>query len=162
MRSITRITELKSKEFVKVSEDVTGSDVYYFTLSESKGSKYPASEGWDKVTYFTNRKVRLKINPSVGKQFVYVLSNPSMPELLKIGYTAKAIDKRISQLNSSTSVAEGFHCEWMFPCYNAVQLEGEVHKYLDSFRVNRGREFFRITLEEARDVIERLGKKYTA
>ena len=50
----------------------------------------------------------------------------------------------------------------MFPCYNAVQLEGEVHKYLDSFRVNKGREFFRITLEEAKDVIGRLGKKYIA
>jgi hypothetical protein len=83
-----------------------------------------------------------------------------MPELLKIGYTAKPINTRILQLNSSTSIPEGFQCEWMFACYNAVQLEGEVHKFLDSFRVNKGREFFRITIEEAKDAIEMLGEKY--
>ena len=47
-----------------------------------------------------------------------------------------------------------------FASDNAIDLEAEVHEYLSSYRVKNNREFFKLTLEEARTAIEKLGLKY--
>jgi hypothetical protein len=39
-------------------------------------------------------------------------------------------------------------------------MEGEVHHALEKYRVNSQREFFQIELEEAKEVIEKIGKNY--
>ena len=39
-------------------------------------------------------------------------------------------------------------------------LESEVHKHLDTYRVSNKREFFTISVKEAQEIIEELGKKY--
>ena len=39
-----------------------------------------------------------------GDQWVYVLSNPSSPGLLKIGYTKKQPEERAKQISSATGV----------------------------------------------------------
>ena len=152
---ISRISPESALEYLSVEEDVLNSPVYYFTLTPSTRGK-----GWESVTYYTNRSKGLTSTPSVDKQYVYVLSNPSMPGLLKVGYSKNNPHKRVKQLDRSTSIPTGFKVEWSYPCYNAIQLEGEVHKVLDSYRVNRGREFFRISLQEVKETVERLGEKY--
>ena len=41
-------------------------------------------------------------------------------------------------------------------------MEREVHKALDYCRVSSDREHFRINLEEAKEIITRIGKLYTS
>jgi hypothetical protein len=94
---------------------------------------------------------------------VYILSNPSIPGLVKIGFTKNRPSKRVKEINAATGVAMDFVVEWAFPCFNAHDLEKEVHAYLQSegFRTNNRKEFFNITLEQAKAVIERIGEPYT-
>jgi len=158
--SIKRITQKEAEDFIKVTEDYTGASAHYFTLTPSTNSQYPAEEGWDDVTYYTNRSKTLQFQPGTGKQYVYILTNDTMPGLVKIGYTKNDPSKRARQINAATGVAMDFNVEWAYPCYNGFELEQEVHRYLDSFRLNKNREFFRMTVDEAKSVVERLGKRY--
>ena len=131
--SLKRITKEEAEEFISVEEDFTNSTPLYFTLTPSSDTVYPSEEGWEDVTYYTNRSKTLKFEPGAGKQYVYILTNDTMPGLVKIGYTKNDPSKRAQQ---------------------------KVHTYLDSFRLNKNREFFKMTVEEAKSVIERLGKRY--
>ena len=155
-----RLTEVEAEELIKVSDDYTDSPSIGFTLTPSTDTQYPASEGWEDVTYYTNRSKTLLFEPGTGKQYVYILTNDTMPGLVKIGYTKNDPGKRAKQINAATGVALDFNVEWAYACYNGFDLEQEVHNYLDSFRVNKNREFFRMSIEEAKSVIERLGKRY--
>jgi len=59
---------------------------------------------------------------------VYVLSNPTMPGYVKIGFTDKTPEERAIQLSRSTGVILPFKVEWAFHCYNAEALEKEMKK----------------------------------
>lgn len=78
--------------------------------------------------------------------FVYVLGNPSMPGIYKVGYTERSPSLRRDELSRSTSVP----CEFNLICYaeyhNARDREQEIHRELDRFRVSRDREFFKCDL----------------
>lgn len=80
--------------------------------------------------------------------FVYVLSNPSMPGLLKIGSTEKLPTERANQLYS-TGVPEPFVVEFAIWCKDHRQVEAEVHEELEGFRASSNREFFRVAEDEA-------------
>ena len=81
--------------------------------------------------------------------------------MYKIGYTShENVDKRVKQLSRSTSVATPFKLEWAFRCFNAERLEGEVHQALSGHRISKDREFFAISLNEAKETVEDLGQKY--
>ena len=153
---IKRITEEYAQGLIKVSEDQTDTEATYFTLTPSE-----KGDGWEDVTYYTARSNRLTYTPDTSKQYVYVLTNPTIPGMVKIGYTKNAPSKRVKQINASTGVAQDFEVAWAFGCYNGIELEQEVHRYCESFRVNNKREFFRMTVDEAKAVIERLGERYT-
>ena len=155
-----RLTQVQAQELIKVSDDYTDSPSIGFTLTPSTDTKYPSEEGWESVTYYTGRSKTLKFEPGTGKQYVYILTNNTMPGLCKIGYTKNDPGKRAKQINAATGVAMDFNVEWTYSCYNGIELEGEVHSYLDQFRVNKNREFFQISVEEAKSVIERLGRRY--
>ncbi len=157
---LKRISIEEAQQFVAVDNDFTGAEPSYFTISPSPGTRYPASSGWESVTYYTNRSRTLQYAPNSDKQYVYILTNESMPGLCKIGFTKNMPDKRAKQINASTGVALDFMVEYAYPCYNGHDLEQEVHGYLDSYRVNKHREFFRISVEDAKSVIERLGQRY--
>jgi hypothetical protein len=77
--------------------------------------------------------------------FVYILSNPSMPGLLKIGSTEKLPTERAVQLYS-TGVPEPFKVEFAVWCENHRETETEIHEELEEFRIGDGREFFRTSV----------------
>lgn len=158
--SIQRITKEQAEGLIKVTDDYTGTEAKYFTLTPSTDPRYPVEEGWDDVTYYTPRSKSLQFEPGTGKQYVYILTNETMPGLVKIGYTKNDPSTRAKQINAATGVAMDFNVEWAYPCYNGLDLEQEVHRYLESFRLNKNREFFKMTVEEAKSVVERLGKRY--
>ena len=126
----------------------------YYTIT-------PSDSEWDIVTYFTGRKRAKYINRvSDYDSWVYVLSNPSMPGYLKIGFTSLTPEERATQLSKTTSLPLPFKVEWAFHCYNGEQLEKEVHRHLESSRIMGNREFFFFYLEEEKVVINKFGQNY--
>ena len=85
--------------------------------------------------------------------FIYVLSNAAFPNLLKIGKSSKdPTTDRIQELNS-TGVPTPFNCEYYIFCENFNEIELAVHKRLSDLRYNPNREFFRISILDAVEVI---------
>ena len=76
--------------------------------------------------------------------YVYILSNAHMPGLVKVGFTTRAVEERVAELNSGTAVPAPFVIEAIFPSGDPERHEQEVHDRLASTRLP-GREFFRIT-----------------
>ena len=156
--SLTRISIEEAKGYIPLKENYGNKGVEYakyFTLTPSERGK-----GWDKVTYYTAKKVGLYSNKGEGDQWVYILSNPTTPDLLKIGYTKKTPDERAKQISSATGVALPYKVEWAYKCFNGEIIEREVHHKLENYRVNRQKEFFQISLEEAKQAVNLIGNKY--
>lgn len=80
--------------------------------------------------------------------WVYVISNPSMPGIVKIGMTSVNVPRRLAQLSSGTSVAMPFELEWSGWFDDCVKAESLAHDQFRERRIN-GREFFKISPEEA-------------
>ena len=87
---------------------------------------------------------------------VYLLTNPVMPGLVKIGMTAQEdIDKRMKE-RYTTGVPVPFECQ--FACKvkkgDCAKIEKALHKAFAPQRINANREFFRIQVEQARAILE--------
>lgn len=91
--------------------------------------------------------------------YVYVLSNPSMPGIVKIGRTFRDPRARAAELSGATGVPMPFKIEATVSTWNCVWLEKLVHIDLRRRRVNANREFFRCTIEEALEATETASKK---
>lgn len=153
---LRRITLEEAKKYVPYTDDFSGAEREYFTLH-----KDPEDIEWDIVTYYTSRKEDLYVNrEGDGDSWVYILSNPSFPNLIKIGSTGKQPEERAKQISRGTGVPTEFEVEFAFRCFNAEALEMEIHKYLRSKRIRRDREFFQMEISEAITSIKSLGKKY--
>jgi len=81
--------------------------------------------------------------------WVYIMSNPVLPEILKIGFTSGDPEARRAELSRSTSIPEPFKIEDGLRCAQGRKVEREVHKALSDCRVNDRREFFRCSVGEA-------------
>lgn len=91
----------------------------------------------------------------MSKGFVYILSNPSMPGLLKIGKTTRDVGQRASEL-WQTGVPTPFVVEREFYSPNCDELEARAHEEFSEFRVSQGREFFRSNPAEVELVLCKL------
>jgi hypothetical protein len=82
-------------------------------------------------------------------EIVYVLTNPAMPSLVKIGRTSgQDANVRIGQLYT-TGVPVPFKLEYACKVPNPVEVEQAMHIAFGPHRVNPKREFFRIEPEQA-------------
>ena len=128
----------------------------YFTL-------IPSSRGgeWEDVKYFTSRK-KLSYTNRDGDHdsWVYVLSNPAQPGILKIGYTSNTPEERARQLSNATGVALPYVVEYAYSCWNGLELEKDIHERLNEYRLTKQREFFQMDLEEAKEIIGEIGESY--
>ena len=87
---------------------------------------------------------------------VYLLTNPVMPGLVKIGMTTQEdIDKRMKELYT-TGVPVPFECK--FACKvkksDCRKIEKALHKAFEPQRINQNREFFRINVDQAQAILE--------
>jgi len=80
--------------------------------------------------------------------YVYILSNPSMPNLVKIGKTRRGGRHRAKEIYQ-TGVPTPFTLEYEVYTHDCDALEYYVHECLDKFRVNQSREFFELDVIEA-------------
>lgn len=82
-------------------------------------------------------------------KIVYVLTNPAMPGLVKIGYTTQLdANTRISQLYT-TGVPFPFDLRFACKVPNAEEVEKALHIAYAPHRVNPKREFFKIDADQA-------------
>ena len=91
-------------------------------------------------------------NPKAG--YLYVISSPSLPDMVKIGVTRRLNPSiRVKELSSSSLP---FPFELNAYCFNndAFELESNVHNYFDAYRVSPNREFFYVPIEQAIDVLK--------
>lgn len=87
---------------------------------------------------------------------VYVLRNPAIPGLLKIGMTKRAkLDSRVQELSMSTGVPMPFQVVYSVKTKKPRELECAVHQRLTRWRVNSRREFFSCPLWMAKRAIRK-------
>ena len=85
---------------------------------------------------------------------VYVLTNPAMPGLVKIGKTSRgSVDARLSELYS-TGVPVPFDCAFAGRIEDEVKVERAFHLAFGPYRINPKREFFQIEPEQAIALLE--------
>jgi T5orf172 domain len=77
--------------------------------------------------------------------YIYCLSNPAMPGLLKIGYTEKTVEERVKSLYS-TGVPMQFVIELKKYVYEPRKKEQYLHMLFTQYRCDKKREFFAIPL----------------
>lgn len=94
-------------------------------------------------------------------EIVYVLTNPAMPGLVKIGFTTQdEAKKRIDGLYT-TGVPFPFKIEFVCKVPNAAQVEAALHTAFGPQRVNLKREFFQIDPTQAIAILKLLHEEET-
>src|SRR5689334_14829443 len=89
---------------------------------------------------------------------LYCLSNPSIPDLVKIGFTRGSIEERMKQLYS-TGVPTPFTLVYKVAVRNPIEREQEAHRCLGSLRCSTKREFFQFREQCEKDMIRELFKR---
>lgn len=87
--------------------------------------------------------------------YVYILINPAMPGLLKIGCTKRSPEERSRELSGSTGVPLDFQIAYEIYTSDMNELENKIHLILDGYRINRNREFFKYDLSLAINLIRK-------
>ena len=101
------------------------------------------------------------------KGYIYIMTNPSFPEFVKIGY-AKDVHQRLNELNRSTAVP------FAFRIYATYEVDSELsdkklHSILDKLNPDlrsteeingkkRVREFYSMTPEDAYSILEAIAE----
>ena len=84
---------------------------------------------------------------------VYILTNPTIPDLVKIGRTTD-LDERLRSLSSHSGVPVPFECYYCCEVEDGADVEKRLHFGLGDHRINPKREFFRINPERAKMLLE--------
>jgi hypothetical protein len=151
---LKKLTVEEAQAFIPVTMENSDEleNAYFYTM-------VPMGNGWDEIQYYTNRNVQhWRTGPYNG--WIYILSNRTMPGLFKIGHTKNNPEDRAKEISRATGVPIPFEIEWAFNCYDSDMLEKEIHRALDSFRYTSNKEFFEISLNEAKETIRKLGSAY--
>lgn len=160
MRHFKRITNDDAHYYKFLDDNILSpeqicSKATAFTLTPD-----PDRPGWDLVTYFQDSPIDRDGN-LVPNEFVYVLVNKSMPDMVKIGMTVRNVDERAKEISGATGVPTPWVPVYSFKCFNSLKLEQEIHQHLDAVRVSGNREMFYMHSKDAIDVVKQLGVKYT-
>ena len=100
---------------------------------------------------------------------IYILTNPSFPEYVKIGY-ADNIDKRLQQLNRSECIPFAFRVYATYEV-NSRLSDLKIHSIIDKLNPNlrsienfngkqRVREFYAMSPEDAYSILEAICKQF--
>lgn len=87
-----------------------------------------------------------------NEQYVYVMSNPSFTDLLKIGWTREHPNIRANDLNT-TGIPTPFVVEYVIITQDGSKLEKKIHNHIKTYRVNTNREFFKISKEKLTEIL---------
>ena len=87
--------------------------------------------------------------------FIYVMTNPTMPGLAKVGMTARDPQTRLQELSRATGIASPFMLIYQQPVVDCAAAEKWVHAELErkGFRHADNREFFNAPVHEIVSVV---------
>ncbi len=90
--------------------------------------------------------------------FVYILVNPSLEGLVKIGHTSRTVEQRCAELSAATGVPTPFIAVYEEEVNDAPLVERMIHQQLGEmgFRPNSNREFFSAPVKHAVKVINNI------
>ena len=89
-------------------------------------------------------------NTTASVGHLYVLSNPGMPGLVKVGKTTRTAAARAAELSSGTGVPDAFVVEFESDkCADVSAAEKRAHTVLADLRTNQRREFFKCPVADA-------------
>ena len=88
-----------------------------------------------------------------SKGIIYVLTNPAMHGIVKIGKTAREIETRLGELYT-TGVPVPFECVFAGKVSDIDKVEKAFHLAFAPYRINPKREFFQIEAEQAIAMLE--------
>ena len=103
----------------------------------------------------------------MAKGVIYILTNPSFPDYVKIGY-ATNIEKRLKQLNKSETIPFAFRVYAVYEVDKAL-TDKELHKLIDNLNPDlrtienfdgkeRVKEFYAMSAEDAYSLLECIAK----
>ncbi|MEL6790433.1 MAG: GIY-YIG nuclease family protein [Pseudomonadota bacterium] len=87
-----------------------------------------------------------------ARGWIYCLVNPSLPGLVKIGFTTGPVETRMAQLDG-TATPEPFRLMGKWRSANVAVDERRIHRALAKYRVRHNREFFALEGKDARHKI---------
>lgn len=79
-------------------------------------------------------------------EIIYILTNPVIPDLIKIGRTNN-LEERVRSLSAHSGIPVPFEVYYACTVADAVKVEKHIHEGFGDHRVNPKREFFRINPE---------------
>ena len=93
--------------------------------------------------------------------WIYVMTNPAMPGLVKVGFTTRLPSQRASELSGSTGIATPFILEFKQLFRDCVSAERDIHGIMDrcGMRYARNREFFRGPVAEIINLVRQYATK---
>ena len=92
--------------------------------------------------------------------FIYILTNPSMSGLLKIGMTTRSPLQRAKELSSATGIPTPFEVSFSIYVNNCFKAEQYVHKMLAQYRLPTQKEFFKVNFGYAESIIVEAEKEF--
>jgi hypothetical protein len=85
--------------------------------------------------------------------YVYILINPSLNGIVKIGKTQNSPDERAKELSSATGVPTPFFVAYQAYFKDCSAAEVFVHTRLENNRLADNREFFRASVQKAIETV---------
>lgn len=85
---------------------------------------------------------------------VYILTNPAMPGLVKIGCTERTIEDRLRDLANASGVPLPFECFLAIEVDDPWPLERALHDAFADNRINRRREFFELSPDKPAAILK--------
>jgi hypothetical protein len=86
-------------------------------------------------------------------EIVYILTNPVIPDLVKVGRTNN-LEERVRSLSAHSGVPVPFEVYYACVVRDSVKVEKHIHEGFGDHRVNPKREFFRINPERVLAILK--------
>ena len=143
----------KSLEAISSINELENLKIKYFSDRENKeldtrgNGMYSAS-----FNKFIQYKSSSDFRKNSKEGIVYLIANPAMPGLVKLGKTID-LEERLKQL-FNTSVPFPFRCIYAKKVKDYSEVERKLHKGLNNCRANMNREFFSIAEDEVINFLE--------
>ena len=118
---------------------------------------YGSSNDLTRNPWGENQSATANLDPNVG--FVYVISNPSLPDnLIKIGFTTRDPTERIKELDQA-GLPTAYIEHYRIFTKDARQLEARLHQHFSTSRFSENKEFFQIRPYEVYAALKAWGVK---